>query len=67
MASAERFAEVLPLGQRENARGIRDAVAFDDDAAVMNGVVREENGFKHLGRRFAIDTDAGSDSFLELD
>ncbi len=64
---AERFVQVLPLGEREDAGGEGDAVAFDDDAAVVNGVVREEDGFQHLRRGLAIHGDAGLDGFLELD
>src|SRR4051812_35727018 len=67
VAGAERFAEVLALGERENARGKSDAVAFEDHAAIMERVVWEENGFEHFRRGFAIDRDAGFDDFLEAD
>src|SRR5688500_7639477 len=47
MAGAQGFAEVLALGERENAGGESNAVAFEDDTAVVKGVIREENGFEH--------------------
>ena len=46
------------LRERKNARGVGDAVALDDDAAVVNGVVRKENRFQHFRRGFAIHADA---------
>src|SRR5579859_2806113 len=39
MASAERLVQILPLRQRENTGRVSDAVAFDDDPAVVNGIV----------------------------
>ena len=57
----------VPLRQRKNARGVGDAVALDDDAAVMNGVVREKNRLQHFRRGVAIHLDAGLDGLLQLD
>ncbi len=59
--------EVLPLGQRENAGREGDAVSFDDDAAVMDGIVGKENGFQHFRRGLAIHRHAGFGGFLQLD
>src|SRR5436190_22852425 len=67
MARAERFVKVLPLGEWKNTSGIRDAIAFENNAAVMDGVIREENRFEHFRRGFAIDPDAGLDGFAQLD
>src|SRR4029434_7553564 len=67
MPRAKGLVQILPLRERENARGIRDAVALENDAAIVDRVVREENGLQHLGRRLAINPDAGFNGFLELD
>jgi len=40
---------------------------FDDDTAVVNRRVREENRFEHFRRAVAIHADAGLDGFLKLD
>ena len=57
----------VPLRQRKNARRVGDAVALHDDAAVVDRVVREENGLEHFRRRVAIHLDAGLDGLLQLD
>jgi hypothetical protein len=67
MAGTEGFAEVLTLGEWENAGGIGDPVPFDNDSPIMNGIVREEDGFEHFGRGFAVHENAGLNGFLELD
>ena len=67
MARAERLIQIAPLRQRKNTRGIGDTVALDDDAAVMNGIVRKENRLQHFRRDVAIHLDAGLDGFLKLD
>ena len=43
------------------------SLPLGDHAAVVNGVVRKEDGFEHLRCRLAIHHDAGLDRFLEQD
>ena len=38
MPGAEGFVEVLPAGEGENAGGVGDAIALEDDPAIMDGV-----------------------------
>ena len=67
MPRAERLVQILALREGKNARCISDAVSFENDAAVVNRVVRKENRFEHFRGRFAIHHNARLDDFLKLD
>jgi hypothetical protein len=67
MARSQRLRQVAATRQRKDASRMRDAVALDDRATIMNRIVREENGLEHFRRGDAIDLDAGLDGFLQLD
>src|SRR5665213_1964442 len=67
MARAERFVQIRPRRQRKNTRGIGDAVAFQNHAAVMDRVVRKKNRFQHFRRRGTIHRHTGLDGLEQLD
>ena len=46
--------QVLPPGQWKDTGRPGKAVAANDDAAIVNRVVRKENGFQHFRRRLAV-------------
>src|SRR5258707_3908938 len=67
MPGAERLIQILALSERENAGSVGDAVTFENNSAVVNGIIWKENGFQHLGRGLAINENAGFDGFEQID
>ncbi len=67
MARAEGFVQVLAAREGKNAGRGNDAVSSDDHAAVVDGIVRKENCFQHLGRGHAVDGDARLNGLLKLE
>ena len=58
VAEAEVPVEVFPLGDGEDACGGEDAVIAQDEAAIVEGCLRLENGDDKLLGELAIDGDA---------
>src|ERR1051326_7871187 len=66
MPGSERLIQVLALGEGENAGGKGNSISLNNDAAIVNRIVWEENGLNHFRSGFAIDHNAGFDNLLEL-
>ena len=68
MAARWRVPMVLLMScrVRENARRTEDAILLNDDAAIVDRVVREKDSLDHFRRGFAIDRDAGLYHVLQV-
>ena len=66
MPCAERFVQVLPLGEREDASREGNVVAFNDNPPVVDGVVWEEDGLQHFRGGLATDRDTGFNRALQV-
>ena len=66
MPRPERFIQILSLCKREDTGSLENAIAFEDHAAIVNRIVREENRFEHFRCRLAIHQHARFDRFIEL-
>ncbi len=66
VACAEGGIQIFTLSERENAGGVGDAISLDDDAAIVDGIVGEKDGFEHFRSCLAIHDDSGFGGLLKL-
>ena len=67
VAEAEVTVEIFALGDGENACGGKDAVVAQDDAAIVEGCLRLEDGDDKLLGELAIDGDAALCEGADID